>query len=149
MTTPNDILIKGERHLIIHGQLGNIGAKLFALIRVCKDANHLELVGMLGEAVEELEYLKKVYPQLHGDFAPPAVPTRALPELTAQTQQKIWDGRLVVRHKLKDMRVLVDAAYLSYNHEGTIECHIKTMFDEAWRAAADEVGIEFTDDIPF
>ncbi len=151
MSTPKEVTIAGERHLIILGQFGNLGAKLARLNRFCVDANHHELVGRIGEITEELSYLKKIYPQLDGsiissmDGLPATLITPDRPtEHQPRQLQKIRNGLL-------DMRALVDAACTSYTHEGNIPCHLKVMFDNAWWTAANEAGIhvDMPSDIPF
>ncbi len=149
METPQDVLISGERHLIIMGQLGNIGVKLARLNRACIDANNTVLVGMCDEMAEELGYLRSVYPKLDGSFEVVAVQPSTLEDSTnIRHVEYIKDGTKI-RNALRDVKSLVEAAYLSYIKVGLIDCHLKTMFDNAWKQAADEAGIDNIDDIPF
>lgn len=151
MSTPKDVLIAGERHLIILGQFGNLGTKLSRLKRFCIDAEFDVLAAKVREIVEELDYLKKVYPQIDGSFETAAVKPDIMEGSTdsPKINQALRDTR--VRNSLRDMRALIDAAYATYTHEGSIDCHLKVMFDHAWREAADQVGLsrDELDDAPF
>lgn len=148
MSTPNNVLIAGERHLIILGQFGNMQSKINSLEHILKAAHLEDIVPFIKEIQDELDYLIKVYPQLDGGLeAADAIPVKIVTDPAApEIDQALRYRRL--SNNLRDMRTLIDAAYLSYTHEGAIECHLKTMFDIAWRRAADECGIDDVDAIP-
>ncbi len=149
MTTPNDVLISGYRHLIVLGQFGNLQAKINQLEHMINVYPAPELNMYLSEIETELDYLKKVYPQLDGGLSSEVLPDA--PPVDTQVPGPINGVRQ--KHKLmnalKDMRVLMDAAKMGYVTEGVISCHLKVMLDEAWLKAAEVAGLDNLDDIPF
>lgn len=147
--TPEDVIIPGERHLIIHGQLGNLENKLDWLRRICTEHDYPGIERLVTEIEDELFYLKKVYPQLDGGFVPVAVKSEAQDKETKIPEPITRLNNSKMRSYLRDMRALVDAAYLGYTHEGTIDCQLKVMFDYAWEAAAQMALPDSVDDIPF
>lgn len=151
MKTPNDVLITGERHLIIHGQLGNLSAKLDRVRQACEDYDQPDAVKLVGDVIDELRYLRNYYPQLDGGIHPVGAGPRRVEGFSNSPliNKSLDESRL--RSHLLDMRALIDAASVNYAHDGTIICRLKAMFDYAWQEAADLSGIsrDELDDIPF
>lgn len=149
MSTPNEVLISGERHLIILGQIGNLQAKVAQLEHLIRAAEAPDFLPFLAEIEEELGYLKDYYPALDGGVLTHAKDARSrLTEAPGMSvEERTEKARL--RRGLRDMRALADAAIASYAHEGAIACHLKVMFDEAWLHAAKAADLDGLDDIPF
>ncbi len=149
MITPKSVLIAGHRHLIIHGQLGNIGVSIVQMRELLMASDGGEFLPHLADIEHEVEYLKKVYPTLEGAVILGDGPAGDQPPEPKVTVQDVDINTALVGARFRDMRALVDAAYMSHTNEGVIDCHLKTMFDVAWAAAADALRIEYVDDIPF
>lgn len=149
MTTPQDVLIKGERHLIIHGQFGNLQTKINQLEQALKDQGGEAFLPPLFELERELEFLKDVYPALDGAVKYPNVVAGRSREGGRPPGKYSELSLAAIRICLRDMRVLADAAYTSCAHDGAIACHLRVMFDRAWDLAAKEAGIDIVDDPPF
>ncbi len=149
MNTPQDVLISGERHLIIHGQLGNLSVKITRLGHLLEAAGGDQFLPSLEEIGGELAFLKEMYPALDGAVTYGSLLPKKGDSNPGPARDKVWDDRRLVRKKLRDMRALIDAASLSYTHEGSIACHLKAMFDEAWTSAAEAVGLSGLEEDPF
>lgn len=149
METPQEIVIKADRHLIIHGQLGNLQAKINQLEHMLKATGQEVFLPYLEEIEIELTYLKSYYPQLDGGFEPAVVrPEKPVEPTNSPKINQAYKNHLI-KNALRDMRVLMDAARLSFQHEGNIDCHLKIMLDEAWGVAAEQVGLDNPDHLPF
>lgn len=149
MKTPPAVLISGERHLIVHGQFGNLQAKINQLEHMIKASEMLELLPYLAEVDEELTHLVKIYPSLGGDVDEASPKTAFFVPGREQPKPDCTEMKRKLTSALRDMRVLMDAAALSFKHEGDIDCGLRVMLDEAWHRGADIVGINGIDDIPF
>lgn len=149
MTTPEAVLLAGERHLIILGQMGNMQVGLHKLVGAMEGGDDMLAVELVSSLNDELAYLQKVYPQMDGGFVAVAAKPVSDPSVPPPVGAYIDDAKPKVRAALRDMRALMDAANASYAHEGTIDCHIKVMLDIAWGNAADAVGLIILDDLPF
>ena len=79
MPTPQDVLISGDRHLIVLGQFGNLKAKISQLEHKMRAPEIPELLPYLAEVEEELDYLIRIYPSLNGDVVPVEFQQRNMP----------------------------------------------------------------------
>lgn len=149
MVTPKEVLISGERHLIIHGQFGNLQAKINKLDHMLKAADAEVFLPFLAEIEEELVYLKGIYPALDGGLVFTAVRPDPVSGETDSPKINLSLKMAKIESALRDMRLLMDVAHMNYVHEGSIDCHLKAMLDEAWDKAASEVGIDPAYGLPF
>lgn len=149
MQTPKSVLIAGERHLIIIGQIGNLQAKIKQLAEALRRGQGEQFIPYLDELEVELEYLRKYYPQLDGSISYSPKPGEWKREETSSPliDQSRKDAK--IRHALRHMRLLMDLAAVAYQYDGALDCHLKVMLDESWNAIALEVGDGGIDDIPF
>ncbi len=149
MPTPREVLIPGEHHLIIHGQFGNLRAKINQLEHMLKVGNGGVFLPYLAEIEYELEFLKEIYPAIEGGVNPVNLQSGTEAKTPILPGAIGWKAKRKIQNALQDMRVLMDAAALSFRHEGNIDCHLKVMLDEAWVRAAAQVELDAVDDLPF
>lgn len=147
--TPQDVHIPGERHLIIHGQFGNLVSRLRRLKEMLEDGEYKEFLPIVGELYTELAYLKDVYPPLDGEAFSIPHPRASASGVDVSERSHQQTKNVKVRNALRDMRVLMDAAYLSYVQGSGIDCHLNVMLNEAWERAAVQVDLKEIETTPF